>query len=177
MKAGVALGLIGLMGLYAQGVASLSLPARFLPDLGLLLIVAVAIGLRSAGGGLILAALLGYATDCLSGSLLGQHMLLAVAAFGVARVAATQLNLRGPLPQATFVTFLVAAHAVALFALTAFFSGSLSSPFAAVSELLPHALVSGIAAPLVSEGVVRLLGRLGEDDGQRPLRLEARALS
>ena len=126
---------------------------------------------------LVFSALLGYATDCLSGALLGQHMLLAVASFGVARVAATQLNLRGPLPQATFVTFLVAGHAAALWMLTAFFSGSTGSSLAAFSELLPHALVTGVAAPFVTEGVVRLLGHLGEDDGQRPLRLAPRALS
>jgi fatty acid desaturase len=93
----------------------------------------------------------------------------------VARTSATQLNLRGSLPQATFVAVLAAAHAGALWALVAFFSGG-GTPLLALSDLLPHALVSGLAAPFVIGGVVRLLAWLGEDDGQRPLRLEPRAL-
>jgi len=156
-------------------VAANWLPARYLPDLGLLLVVAASIGLRSTSGGVLFAALLGYATDCVSGALLGQHMLLSVAAYGTARVAATRLNLRGALPMMVFVSFLAAAHAAALGALMAFVT-PLASSRIDVSDALVHALASGLAAPLVSEGVVRLLGSLGEDEGQRPLRLASRAL-
>lgn len=165
---------LGLLALFAQGVAAAAVSPRALPDLGLLLVVAAAIGLRSASAGVLFAALLGYASDCLSGSLLGQHMLLSVAAYGAARIGATQLNLRGPLPQATFVFFLAAAHAAGLWLLVVFVNGSLGPPGIALGDLLIHSLVTGLAAPIVVEGLVRLLARLGEDDGQRPLRLEPR---
>ena len=81
------------------------------------------------------------------------------------------------LPQIVFVTFLSLAHALALWALIAFVSGPFVSPRLVVSDALVHALASGIAAPVVTEAVVRLLGRLGEDEGQRPLRLASRALA
>ncbi len=177
MKAPLALVLMGLLALFAQGVAALFLPPQWIPNLGLLLVVAGAIGLRSTTAGVLTAALLGYATDCLSGSLLGQHMLLSLGAFAAARVAATQLNLRGPIPQATFVAVLAAAHAGALWALSAFFSGSLGSPLLSLAELLPYAFASALAAPLVIEVVVRTLAYLSGDDGQRTLRLEPRTLS
>jgi rod shape-determining protein MreD len=176
VKSWLTLVLLGGLALFAQGVAASWVPARYLPDLGLLLVVAAAIGLRSPTAGLLFAALLGYAMDCLSGSLLGQHMLLSVAAYGAARVAATRLNLRGPLPQAVFVSFLAAAHAAALGVLVAFVSPLVAARIG-VADALVHALCTGVAAPFVSEAVVRLLGRLGEDEGQRPLRLAPRALA
>ncbi len=177
MKAPLALVLIGLVALFAQGVAALFVAPTWIPNLGLLLVVAGAIGLRSPASGVLVSGLLGYATDCLSGSLLGQHMLLSLGAFGAARVAATQLNLCGPIPQATFVAFLAGAHAGALWALSAFFGGSLGPPLLSFSELLTHALVSALAAPLVIELVVRTLAHLSGDDGQRTLRLEPRTLT
>lgn len=175
MKSWLALVLLGSLALFGQGVAAQWLPARLLPDLGLLLVVSAAIGLRSTAAGLLFAAFLGYATDCLSGALLGQHMLLSMASYGVARAGTSRLNLRGPLPQAVFVTFLAAAHAAALGALLAFVSPLVSSRIV-VSDALVHALITGVAAPIVSEAVVRLLARLGEDESQRPLRLAPRAL-
>jgi rod shape-determining protein MreD len=176
VKPWLALLCLGALGLFAQGVVALWVPARFLPDLGLLLVVATAIGLRSAAAGVLFAAWLGYATDCLSGALLGQNMLLSIATYGVARAAATRLSLRGALPQAVFVTFLAAAHAAALGVLVAFVSPQVSARVT-FSHALVHSVISGIAAPLVIEAVVRLLARLGEDEGQRPLRLASRALA
>lgn len=176
MKSWLALLVAGLLALFGQGVAGLFVSARFVPDLALLLVVGAAIWLRSPAAGVLLAAALGYATDCLSGSLLGQHMLLAVGAYGVARAAATRLNLRGPLPQAVFVTCLAALHALALDTLVAFVSPQVASRVA-FSDALVHALVCGVAAPFVIDLVARLLASLGEDEGQRPLRLAPRALS
>jgi len=175
VRSWLALVLLGSLAIFGQGVAAQWLPPRLLPDLGLLLVVGAAIGLRSTAGGLLYAAFLGYATDCLSGALLGQHMLLSVASYGAARAGASRLNLRGPLPQAVFATFLAAAHAAALGALLAFVSPLVSSRIV-VSDALVHALITGVAAPIVSEAVVRLLARLGEDESQRPLRLASRAL-
>ncbi len=149
-----------------------------MPDFGLLLVVSIALCLRGAATGVVLAALLGYATDLLSGSLLGQHAVLRMAAYGVARFGSARLNLRGPLPQALFVGLLSVAHAVGLWGLFAFFAADIGSPLVTLRELLAHALVNGIAAPFVSQGIRALLDRLGDDEGtQRAIRLEPRAFS
>lgn len=178
MKQSLVLLALGVVALMLQGVATQALPAHLVPDFGLLLIVAIALCMRGAASGVSLAALLGYATDLLSGSLLGQHALLRMAAYGVARFGSARLNLRGPLPQALFVGLLSIAHAVGLWGLVAFFAADVGSSLVTLRELLPHALVNGIAAPFVTHGVGALLGRLGDDEGtQRSIRLEPRILS
>jgi len=177
VKPGLALVLLGLLALFAQGVVSSWLPPRYLPDLPLLMVVAAALGVRSTAGGLLFAAGMGYATDCLSSALLGQHMLLAMAAFAAVRVSAARLNLRGPLPLLIFMTALSAAHAAGLWLLIAFFRGGAAPPPSDLVDALPHALICGLAAPFVVGGVVALLNWLADDEGQRPLRLEHGALS
>jgi rod shape-determining protein MreD len=178
VKQGLVLVALGVFALMVQGVVTQVLPAYWVPDFGLLLVVAIALCLRGAASGVVLAALLGYATDLLSGSILGQHALLRMAAYGVARFGSARLNLRGPLPQALFVGLLSAAHAVGLWGLFAFFAADIGSSLLTPRELFPHALVNGIAAPFVSQGIGALLDRLGDDEaGQRPIRLEPRTLS
>ena len=178
MKQGLVLLALGVVALMLQGVVTQALPAHLVPDFGLLLVVAIALCMRGAASGVLLAALLGYATDLLSGSLLGQHALLRMAAYGVARFGSARLNLRGPLPQAFFMGLLSIAHAVGLWGLFAFFATDIGSPLVTLRELLPHALVNAIAAPFVTQGVGALLGRLGDDEGtQRLIRLEPRILS
>lgn len=178
MKQGLVLLALGVVALMVQGVVTQVLPAYWVPDFGLLLVVAIALGLRGAASGVVLAALLGYTTDLLSGSLLGQHALLRMTAYGVARFGSARLNLRGPLPQALFVGFLSVAHALGLWGLFAFFVADTGSSLLTLRELLLHALVNGIAAPFVSQAIGALLDRLGDDDAsQRPMRLEPRTLS
>jgi len=178
VKQGLVLLALGVVALMVQGVVTQVLPAYLVPDFGLLLVVAIALCLRGVASGVVLAALLGYATDLLSGSLLGQHALLRMAAYGVARFGSARLNLRGPLPQALFVALLSVAHAVGLWGLFAFFASETGSPLLTLRELLPHALVNTIAAPFVTQGIGALLDRLGDDEGtQRPMRLEPRTLS
>jgi rod shape-determining protein MreD len=178
VKQGLVLLTLGVFALMVQGVVAQVLPANLVPDFALLLVVAIALRLRGAASGVVLAALLGYTTDLLSGSLLGQHALLRMAAYGVARFGSARLNLRGPLPQALFVGILSIAHAVGLWGLFAFFAADTGSPLLTLRELLPHALVNTIAAPFVTQGIGALLERLGDDEGgQRPMRLEPRTLS
>ena len=118
------LGLLGLgaVALTLQGAVASFLPARFCPDLGFLLVVALGLCWRSAVGGVCVAGAIGYTTDLLSGSLLGQHALLRLAAYAVARFGNRHLNLRGALPQAVFVAVLTCANAFAMALLTSFFS-------------------------------------------------------
>jgi len=169
---------LGVLALMVQGVVTQLLPAHLVPDFGLLLVVAIALCLRGAASGVVLAALIGYTTDLLSGSLLGQHVLLRMAAYGIARFGSARLNLRGALPQALFVGLLSIAHALGLWGLFAFFAPDLGSPLLTLRDLLPQALVNAVAAPFVTQGIGALLERLGDDEGsQRPVRLEPRTLS
>jgi rod shape-determining protein MreD len=175
VKLGLAFVLLGALTLMLQGVAASVLPTRFCPDLGFLLVIAVGLCWRSTTGGLLLAALLGYLTDLLSGSLLGQHMLLRIAAFVAARFASRHLNLRGPRPQAVFVAALTVANALGLVVLTAFFAPAVGLGPVALGDLLPHALVNALFAPGVAMVTQRLVSRLGDDPGaQRLLPLEPR---
>jgi rod shape-determining protein MreD len=178
LKQTLVLLVVGATALMVQGAVALVLPARFVPDFGFLLVVAIALCVRSAASGVVLAALLGYATDLLSGSLLGQHALLRMGAYGAARFGSARLNLRGPLPQALFVALLSVAHAGVLWGLVAFFAPGIGSPLVTLRELLPHALLNALAAPLVSQGIAALLARLGDDEAaQRPMRLEPRSFA
>lgn len=168
---------VGLLAPVLQGTLAAFVPARFLPDLGFLFVVAIGLYWRSPAGGVLVAALLGFATDLLSGSLLGQHALLRIAAFGAARVFSRQLNLRGVLPQAIFVALLTAANALGIVALTAFFASD--AGFAALLRGLPaQAVANALCVPFVARLTQRVLELLGdEESGRRLLRLEPRKWS
>ena len=71
----------------------------------------------AAAGGLLLACALGFATDMLSGALLGSHALLRMVAFCAARIGGGHFNLRAPLPQALFVAGFTIFNAAAVGAL------------------------------------------------------------
>jgi rod shape-determining protein MreD len=171
------LGLLGLgaAALTLQGAVASFLPARFFPDLAFLLVVALGLCWRSAVGGVCVTAAIGYATDLLSGSLLGQHALLRLAAHGASRVGSRHLNLRGALPQAVFVSFLTGANAVALALLTSFFSPGSALGIAWLRELLPQIVTNAACAPLVVHFTARAVAWLGDEDaGQRVLPLASR---
>jgi rod shape-determining protein MreD len=171
------LGLLGLgaVALTLQGAVASFLPARFCPDLGFLLVVALGLCWRSAVGGICVAGAIGYTSDLLSGSLLGQHALLRLAAYGVARFGNRHLNLRGALPQAIFVAVLTCANAFGMALLTSFFSPGTGVGMVAIRDLLPQAVANALFAPLVASGTARILARLGDEDGgQRVLPLAPR---
>lgn len=175
MKRTVALFLLGAFVPMLQGVAAYFLPARWVPDLGLLLVVALGLCWRTVGGGMALSCAIGFVADLLSGSLLGQHALLRMFAFGAARVGSQALNLRGPLPQAVFVAGLTVVNAGAFGALTAFFTPGPEMPWVVWRDVGPQALVNSIAAPIVAVLTAALVRTLSDDDaGRRLLRLEPR---
>lgn len=176
MRRALALLALGLLLTMAQGVAATVLPARWCPDLGLLLAVAIGLCWRSAVGGIVVASAIGYVADLLSGTLLGQHALLRVLAFGVARAGSGHLNLRGALPQAAFVALLTLGNAAALAATTAFFIPTAGLVLAAPGALAAHAFANAVCAPLVTGLTARLVALLGsEEGGRRMLRLEPRS--
>ena len=177
MKRALALFALGLTGLMFQGAVTSVVPVRFVPDFGLLLVFGIALSIRNPVAGVALSAVVGYATDLLSGALMGQHVLLRMTAYGVARVGGARLNLRGALPRALFVFFLTLGHALGLWLLLVFFLPAASGGLLAPGTVLTQALVNALLAPITTELVGLLSARLGEDETGRSLRLEPRSFA
>ncbi len=175
MKRGVALVALGLLVPILQGAVTPFLPRGTCPDLGLLLVIALGVGLRSAAGGVALAAWIGFVSDLLSGSLFGQHALLRVLAFGTARLTGRHMNLQGAFTQMALAAGLTVASAFGMVGLSAFFAGS--APVASGGELLWHTGVNALITPFVLGLVARLITKLDGDEGRRLLRLEPRSYS
>lgn len=156
MKRVLAVLLLGALAPMIQGVAGTFIASRFFPDLSMLWVIGLGLYWRSAGGGAAISTGLGFVVDLLSGALFGQHALLRLLAFGVARVCSRQLNLRGSLPLMTFVLVFSVANAIGSALLTAFFASGHGVDLTILMHLIPHALVNAIfAVP-----VIRLVGRI-----------------
>jgi rod shape-determining protein MreD len=92
---------LALVLLALQQLVASTLPESFRPDF--LLVLALALGLRSsATGALLLAFALGFAVDLLSGSPTGTYALLRGTACALTRLADRTLYLRSPLPWAAY---------------------------------------------------------------------------
>lgn len=151
-----------------QGAVAGFVSPWWIPDLSLLVVMGLAVYWRSTAGGLVLAMVLGFVTDLLSGSLLGQHALLRMAAFGATRAAGRRGMRTGP-AQAVFAAVLTLGHVLALALLTSFFADS-----GGVSTLRPgpvaaQALVNALVAPAVVGAVRRLSDTALEEEGGRRL--------
>jgi len=155
---------VGLLALILQGALARVLPPPWCPDLSWL--VVVALGLRWPGlvSGMLVATLLGFSMDLLSGSLMGQHALLRVLSFLAAAVATRQLDLSGSLPISLFVFALMFGYGLAVVATLAFFVGSAGIDLQVVGRALIHALVNAAVAPSVLSGIERLISRLSEEE-------------
>ena len=178
MKRALLILLIGIAAPVFLGAINTLVPARFIPDLGFLVVIALGLHWRSTAGGLVLAATLGFATDLLSGSLLGQQALLRLLAFGAARFASGHLNLRGAVPQSLFVLAFTAINALGIALLNVFFNAGGGFDLVMLRDLLPHALVNALVAFPVSRLVESLATAFGDDEGaRRALRLAPRGRS
>jgi len=177
LKRGLVLVALGIAALMFHGAATSVVPARFVPDVGLLLVFAVALAVRSPVEGVALAGVFGFGTDLLSGGLLGQHVLLRMAAYGAARVGGARLNLRGALPRAVFVFFLTLGHAVGLWLLSLFFAPDAARGLMGPGTILSQALVNAALAPFSTELVSHVASWLSEDEPGRPMRLEPRSFT
>jgi len=174
VKRALAILVLAFLALVLQGAAARVVPAALCPDLALLLALALGISQRHTAEGVGLAAGIGWLADLLSGSLLGQHMLLRMLAFGAGRVGSRKLNLRGPAPLAVFAAALCVADAYGLYALVLFFAGAHPPAPPLPLEVALQALATGVLAPLVAHGVRRLSQALGDEEGARLMRLEPR---
>lgn len=158
-----------------QGALNAFVSPRFTPDLGFLVVIALGLHWRNGVSGVALAGVLGFAADLLSGSLLGEQALLRMLAFAVARLASRHLNLRGAMPQASFVLAYTLVNALGVGLLGEFFTSGPGFELAMLRVLPVHAAVNAVAAPFVSRAFGALLAALGDDEsGRRSVRLPAR---
>lgn len=160
---------VGLAALVAQGVMATLLAPPWCPDLALLVLISIGLRWEGAASGILLAALLGYATDLLSGSLLGQHALLNIVVFAGTLLGSRQLNLRGVFPLACFAAGIALFYGAAMLAITGFFVGGVELRWSWLSGQWVHALVAGLVAPVVSAGVGRLFDRFSEQEASHRL--------
>ena len=166
MTQGIALLLLGFLAVVVQGALATVVHPPWCPDLALLVVLAIGLRWEGVASGLFLVSALGYAADVASGGLRGGHALLRMFVFISARLAARQLNLIGSFPLASFAAGLSIAYGLAVVGLTRFFTGA-GLPSWGWFDLLPHAIVNALAAPLVLAIVGRLLTLLGDDDEAR----------
>ena len=174
MKRALVLAGLSLLALIVQASAGRVLAPQWCPDLGLLAVVGFGLSLRNPATGVALAALVGYLSDLLSGSLLGQHMLLRMGAFAAARVGSRRLNLRGAVPLAIFAAALSVAHALALWALVTFFASAAAPPWPPIGDFVAQALVNGLLAPVAAPAIAWVCQALGDEEGAKLMRLEPR---
>lgn len=177
MKRILVLAGLGVLGPIIQGAVSPFLPRGLCPDGGLLLVVAIGLTLRSTLSGVLLAGWVGFVSDLLSGSLLGQHAMARLAAFGVARLAGFQMNLQGGLAQIVLTGAVTLVSSALLVGLSAFFASGIAAPMASPVEIGWHAAVNALCAPFVVAIVRRIVHSLGDDDGRRVLPLEPRSFA
>ncbi len=175
MKRPLALLVVGIVALAIQGGVASFLPQGWCPDLGFLVVLAIGLQREGIAGGLIVVALLGYAVDLLSGSLLGLHALLAILLFGTAALARRQLNLRGVAPLMVFAGVMTAVYAACFHLLSNFFGSPTPYRWGLFALLLPHVFVNAIAAPIFASLIERIWERLGKSEAMRGgLELDAR---
>lgn len=177
MKRASAIAVLGLLAPMIQGALACFVPAGWVPDAGFLLVMALGLAWPGVVTGALLATGVGFVDDLLSGSLLGQHALLWLCAFGTARVVSSHVNLHGVPTQMVLTASLTLGAGLAMSALTAFFSPQAGAGLASGAALLRHAAVNALTSPLAISGVTALLARLDDESGRRVLRLEPRRLS
>lgn len=169
MKSTLAIVALGLLALVLQGALARAVSPPWCPDLAWL--VVVGLGLRWPGflSGFVLSAFLGFAMDVVSGSLLGQHMLLRLVTYLAAAVASRQLDLSGGIPVA-FLTFaLSAAYGFGVVATRSVFAGVVAQGIGV--ELVALAVAQGFinmlcAGPVVA-AVERIVSRFADEELSR----------
>jgi rod shape-determining protein MreD len=176
VKSSLALLGLGALAALVQGVLATWIRPELCPDLGLLVVLAAGLCLRSLVGGLVVASLLGYWTDLLSGALLGQHALLRLLTWLAVRYGSRHLSLRSSLALAACVAALTVLNALALSALTSFFAAGAAPDPGWYRDLAPQALVNAVLAPLAVRLADRLVSFVGDEDAaRRSLRFDSRS--
>ena len=171
MKSTLAVLALGLGALMVQGGLARALPPPWCPDLAWL--VVVGIGLRWPGflSGFVLSAMLGFAMDAVSGSLLGQHALLRLVSYLVAATAARQLDLSGGIPTALLSFSLSVAYGFGVVATRSVFLGSAlgadSIGIEGVAVAVAQAFVNMLCAGAIVGLVERIVNRFADEEFSR----------
>ena len=173
MKRASALLGLGFAALVVQGALATLVSPPWCPDFALLVLIGIALRWEGMAAGLLLAALLGYATDLLSGSLLGQHALLNLFAFSATGVASRKLNLRGSWPLSFFAAGVCFLYGLVMLAITGFFVGGAELRLGWFGSQAVHALVTGACAPSVSALAGWVSGWANDDPSHRSVGLGA----
>ena len=163
-KWGLSLG-AGLLALVIQGALATLVVPPWCPDLGLLVVLCLGLRWRGLAAGLVLAGLLGFSADLLSGSLVGQHALLRVLVFAGAFMAGRQLNLKGGMPLVAFVFAATLAYGIGAALISQFFLEMGWPPASVWAEGILHAVINGLCAPWVAAWVQLLGVWAGDEDG------------
>ncbi len=167
---------LGVFALQIQGTVATFAPSVFIPDLVFLVVVGTAIAVGGAAG-LLVAALLGYSMDVLTGALLGQHALLLTLAYAATRIANLRLNLLRPAPRAVLVAVLSMVYGLAHVGVGGLFGlAPLHAGLHLLGDLLIQAVLNAICAPAAVVVVQKLADLLLGDDEptRRSLRVEPR---
>lgn len=166
MRSMLAILALGVLGLIVESALLNLLPARWVPDLGLLIPVVAILALPPVEG-LLLAAVLGLSAGMFSNALLGQHALIRIVEFVVIRVVNAQLDLKRALPLAVFAFAITIFDAAGLLGITRLFFGE--SPFLLreTGDLLIRAGVNGAVAPMLAAPLRRIVERFAERDARR----------
>lgn len=167
MKSTLAALALGLFALVLQGALARAIAPPWCPDLAWLVVVGV--GLRWPGflSGFLIAALLGFAMDSVSGSLLGQHALLRVLSYLAAAVASRQLDLSGGIPIA-FLTFaLSVAYGFGVVATRSVFLGPEAIGVEVVALAVAQAFVNMLCAGPIVGLIDRIVSRFADEELSR----------
>lgn len=174
MKSILAVLLLGFAALIVQGALARTIPPPWCPDLAWLVVIGV--GLRWPGflAGLFVAVPLGYATDLLSGSLMGQHAFLRLISYLMAAAASRQLDMSGGPAVAIFVFGMTILYGLGIVATLSFFAGSDAIGFDLLTSAFGHAIANVIAAGPMIALVERLLVRFSDEEVGRRATLPMR---
>ncbi|MBK7950564.1 MAG: hypothetical protein IPK00_17845 [Deltaproteobacteria bacterium] len=156
MKSTLAVLALGLFALVVQGALARAIAPPWCPDLAWL--VVVGIGLRWPGflSGFVISALLGFAMDSVSGSLVGQHAVLRIFSYLAAAIASRQLDLSGGIPIALLTLALSVAYGFGIVSTRAIFLG----PEPLLVEVLALAVAQGFVHMVCVGPIVGLVDRI-----------------
>ena len=166
MRSMLAIFALGVLGLIVQSALLNLLPARWVPDLGLLIPVVAILALPPIEG-LLLAAVLGVSADMFSNALLGQFALIRIVEFVVIRVVNAQLDLKRALPLAVFIFAITLFDAAGVIGITWLFFGVSPISLGETGNLLVRAGVNAAVAPLLVVPLRGLVEQFTERDARR----------
>jgi cell shape-determining protein MreD len=173
MRPALALLALGWLAVIVQGGLALLLPGWAVPELALLVTLAVASALEP-GFGLGVAAGIGLGGDMVSSPPLGQLAFLRLLELTLARLVSSQLDLRRGLPLMVFAFAVVLFDGLAQIVLGRLLLGSFPLQPIELLGLLGRALVSAPLAPAAVSLARRLRERLDESEARRDMRLDTR---